>query len=122
MYRAFTYIDDIIEGTFKVIKKPATSNKNFDNRFPSPCTSWAPYRIFNMGNSKKELLSKYIEVLEDCLGEKAIKDFQPVQPGEMFATESSNKLLEEWIAFKPNTPIENGIKKFVDWYRDFYKI
>lgn len=123
MERDFTYIDDIIEGLVRLIKKIPTGNdKCFDKKNPTPSQSWAPYRIFNMGNSKKELLSKYIEVLEDCLGEKAIKDFQPVQPGEMFITESSNKLLEEWIDFKPNTPIKNGIKKFVDWYREFYKI
>ena len=122
MERDFTYIEDIIEGLTRLIKKIPNGTKIFDKKNPNPSQSWAPYRIFNMGNSKKELLSKYIAVLEDCLGQKALKEFQPVQPGEMFVTESSNKLLQEWIDFKPNTPIETGIKKFVDWYRDFYKI
>ena len=122
MQRDFTYIEDIIEGLTRLIKKIPNGIKSFDKENPNPSQSWAPYRIFNMGNSKKELLSKYIAVLEDCLGQKALKEFHPVQPGEMFSTESSNDSLQEWIDFKPNTPIEIGIKKFVDWYRDFYKI
>jgi len=122
MERDFTYIEDIIEGLIRIIQKIPFTNKSFDKNNPNPSQSWAPFRVFNMGNSKKELLSKYVEVLEDCLGEKAKKSYQPVQPGEMFKTESSNKALEEWIGFKPNTKIEYGVRKFVEWYREFYKI
>ena len=120
MYRAFTYIDDIIEGTFKVIKKPATSNKNFDNRFPSPCTSWAPYRIFNIGNSSTMPLLKYIEIIENILEKKAKRELLPIQDGEVQRTSAETAALEEWIGFKPKIGIEEGVRKFIYWYRDFY--
>lgn len=120
MERDFTYIDDIIEGLIRLINKIPNKNDNIDKKNLSPNESWCPYKIFNMGNSKKVLLSKYIEVLEKHLGLKAEKIFQPVQPGEMFKTESNNELLEEWIKFKPKTSIDYGIKQFVNWYKDFY--
>ena len=121
MERDFTYIDDVIEGLVRLINKIPTKNDKIDKKNLRPNQSWCPYKIFNMGNSKKVLLSEYIEYLEKHLGLEAKKRFHPVQPGEMFKTESNNDFLEEWIEFKPETSIDYGIKQFVNWYKDFYK-
>lgn len=121
MERDFTYIDDVVEGLMRLIYRIPEKNDNFDKENILPNSSWCPYKIFNMGNSNKVLLSDYIEVLEKYLGFKAKKRFHPVQPGEMFKTESNNELLKEWINFKPETSIDYGIKMFVNWYRNFYK-
>ena len=120
MVRDFTYIDDIVESIKKLIKKPPTkiyisNNKNFD-----PNESWAPFKIFNIGNSNPTPLMDFIDALEDALEKKAIKNFLPIQPGDVPTTESNNKSLEEWINFKPNTSIKDGINKFIIWYKDFY--
>ena len=120
MIRDFTFIDDIIEGLIRLIKKPPNKNNNFDKHNPTPNLSWAPYRIFNMGNSQKIILDEYVNAIEDSLKIKAIRNYLPVQPGEMFATESDNTLLKDWINFIPKTPINEGVKKFVDWYKYFY--
>ncbi len=122
MVRDFTYIDDIIESLVRIIKKPATSDENFDKLNPNPCTSWAPNKIFNIGNSTPTPLIKYIEVIEAELGIKAKKVFLPMQPGDVNATASDSTELENWIKFKPNTTIEEGIKKFIQWYKLFYGI
>ena len=121
MERDFTYIDDVVEGLIRLINKIPRKNDALSKKYLTPYESWCPYKIFNMGNSNKILLSKYIEVLEKNLGFEAKKIFHPVQPGEMFKTESNNELLEEWIKFKPETSIDYGIKKFINWYKDYYK-
>ena len=122
MMRDFTYIDDIIEGVFRVIFKTATPNKNFKKLIPNSSNSWAPYRIFNIGNSNPVNLKKYIETIEKYLGKKAIKELLPMQPGDVKSTSANTKLLEEWIGFKPNTTIEDGVNKFVNWYKMYYEI
>ena len=122
MMRDFTYIDDIIEGVFRVIFKTATSNKNFKKSSPNSSNSWAPYRVFNIGNSNPVNLKKYIETIEKNLGKKAIKELLPMQPGDVKSTSANTKLLEEWIGFKPNTSIEDGVNKFIDWYKIYYEI
>ena len=122
MMRDFTYIDDIIEGVFRVIFKTATPNKNFKKSNPNSSNSWAPYRIFNIGNSNPINLKKYIETIEKNLCKKAIKQLLPMQPGDVKATSANTKLLEEWIGFKPNTTIEDGVNKFVNWYKIYYGI
>ena len=120
MIRDFTYIDDIVESLIRVINKPAFSNKEFDTNNPDPKSSWAPYRIFNIGNSNPVRLMDYIEAIEKKLGIKAKKIMLPIQPGDVPETVSDTNTLEEWIDFKPNTSINNGISKFIDWFKDFY--
>ena len=122
MIRDFTFIDDIIEGVFRVIFKTATPDINFNKSKPNSSSSWAPYRIFNIGNSNPVSLKKYIETIEKNLGKKALKKLLPMQPGDVEATAADTKLLEDWIGFKPNTSIDDGINKFVDWYKIYYKI
>ena len=120
MIRDFTYIDDIIESLRRLIKKtPLKSNLSYNGNF-DPNESWAPYKIFNIGNSNPTPLMDFIVALEDSLGKKAIKKYLPMQPGDVASTESNNKSLEEWINFKPNTSIKDGISKFVCWYKQFY--
>ena len=123
MIRDFTFIDDIIESIFRLTRKPATPDPEFDTLNPSPEVSWAPHRIFNIGNSQPTQLMLYIHQIEKCIGKKAIKNFMEIQPGDVQSyTESNTSRLEKWIGFKPNTSIENGIKKFIDWYKDYYQI
>jgi len=120
MQRDFTYIDDIVEGVLRCCDKPATANAAFDPLQPDPATAAAPHRVFNIGNSQPTELLRFVEVMEQALGRKAIKDFQPMQPGDVVATAADTKALEEWIGFRPSTKIENGIRSFADWYQDFY--
>ncbi len=121
MKRDFTYIDDVIEGISRCCDKPAFADKNFDYINPDQSKSFAPYRIFNIGNSQPIELLKFIEILEDVLGVKAIKNFLPMQPGDVKSTAAKTDLLEDWIGFKPSTSIETGIMKFAKWYLNYYK-
>ena len=121
MQRDFTYIDDIVEGIYRCCYKPAYIDEKFDSLNPNNSTSFAPYRIFNIGNSQPIKLLKFIETLEDCLGIKAIKNFQPMQPGDVEATAANTDLLDSWVGFKPSTSIELGIQKFAKWYLRYYK-
>ncbi len=120
MKRDFTYIDDIIEGVFRCCYKPATENQNFDPLNPDPSTAAAPHRIFNIGNSNPTELMKFIEVLENTLGKKAEKSFHPMQDGDVVATAADTSALEAWINFRPSIKIEEGLKKFSEWYKYFY--
>ena len=122
MVRDFTYIDDIVEGIFKLIDKNPKLNNNFDFMELKPSNSWAPYRIFNIGNSKPTPLMDYIKAIENSLGKKAKINFEKMQPGDVQATSADTKLLENWISFKPNTSINEGIEKFVSWYLKYYDI
>ena len=121
MIRDFTYINDVVESIRRLIDKPAIASKDFDQDSPKSSISWAPHRIFNIGNSKPTQLMKYISVIEKCLNKKAIINFMPMQMGDVKATYADTSSLESWIQYKPNTPIEEGVKNFVDWYVDFYK-
>ena len=120
MKRDFTYIDDIIEGVYRCCYKPAHIDKNFDAINPNQSTSFAPFRIFNIGNSQSIELLRFIELLENELGVKAIKNFQPIQPGDVEATAANTDLLHSWIDFKPSTSIESGVHNFAKWYIDYY--
>ena len=122
MVRDFTFIDDIIESLVRVVNKPPTIDTDFNKLEPNPSTSWAPHRIFNIGNSEPTPLMQFIEAIEDSLGKKAKKNFLPMQPGDVEATSADTQLLEAAINFKPNTSVEVGVKKFVDWYKDFYDV
>ncbi len=122
MERDFTYIDDVVKGVVRVMKKIPKPNKNWDGFNPDPATSFAPYKIYNIGNNNPVKLSKFIEVLENCLGKKAKKKFLPLQPGDVPKTYADVDDLMKDVGFTPATPIEVGIKKFVDWYKSFYKV
>ena len=121
MQRDFTYIDDVVEGVLRCCDKPATANTAFDPLRPDPGTAAAPHRVFNIGNSQPTELLRFIEVMEQVLRRKAIKDYQPMQPGDVIATAADTQALNAWIGFKPSTSIEVGIEKFANWYQDFYK-
>lgn len=122
MVRDFTYIDDIVEGVIRVIDKPATANVGFDSANPDPATSNAPYRVFNIGNSQPTPLMEYIEALEAALGLVAKKNFLPMQPGDVPATSADTVELNKWVGFKPNTAVNEGVRRFVEWYQEFYKV
>ena len=121
MMRDFTYIDDLIESIVRIINKPPKENNEFDKKNPDPSKSWAPYRIFNIGNSQPINLLEYIMEIEDNIGKKAKKIYLPMQPGDVESTSSDISLLNEWINFKPNTSIKEGINKFIKWYKNYYK-
>jgi UDP-glucuronate 4-epimerase len=122
MERDFTYIDDIVEGVFRVIHKTPQGDLNWSGDRPDPATSYCPYRVYNIGNNNKEKLLRYIEVLEDCLGRKAEKNFLPMQPGDVPATYANVDDLVDDFDYKPATSLEFGIGRFVDWYKSYFKI
>ena len=120
MIRDFTYIDDVIESILRLLNKPPKIDRNFDYENPTPNKSWAPYKIFNIGNSKPTNLTDYINSIEKHLGKKPKIIFEDLQPGDVEATYAETSSLEKWINFKPNTSIDEGIKNFVNWYKDYY--
>ena len=122
MVRDFTYIDDIVESLIRLLNKPAVPDLNFDSSNPNPASSWAPHRVFNIGNSNPTPLMDYIRAIESALDAKAIKEFLPMQPGDVPATASDTSTLEAWVDFKPNTAVKDGVTNFVKWYRDFYGV
>ncbi len=122
MIRDFTYVDDIVESLKRVIYKPATKNIEFNTDIPDPSTSFAKHRVFNIGNSKPVRLMEFIENIENCLGIEAKKNYMPMQPGDVSATAAETETLESWINFKPNTTVKEGVKNFIGWYKEFYKI
>ena len=122
MVRDFTYIDDIVEGVYRVIFRIPEPDSTWDSNDPDPATGSCPYRIYNIGNNNKVELMRYIEVLEECLGRKAEKNLLPMQPGDVPATYADVSDLERDVGFKPDTSIEVGIKRFVEWYKSYYKI
>lgn len=120
MQRDFTYIDDIVEGVLRVTDTIAQPNPQWTGDAPDPGTSAAPYRVYNIGNNQPVELLYFIEVLERCLGKKAQKNMLPMQPGDVPRTAADVDALAEAVGFRPNTPIEEGIARFVDWYRNYY--
>ena len=120
MIRDFTYVEDIIESMFRLISYPAKGNKEFNYIQPDPSESWAPHKIFNIGNSDPIPLLDYVEALEDSLGIKAIKNYMPMQDGDVALTSSDCSRLETWIKFRPKTSIKEGINQFVSWYKNYY--
>jgi UDP-glucuronate 4-epimerase len=122
MVRDFTYVDDIVEGVIRVIDRPAEPDPKWDAKNPDPATSSAPWRIYNIGNNQRVELMTYIRALESALGRKAKLDLLPMQPGDVLATEADTSDLEAATGFKPRTPVEEGIKRFVAWYREYYKV
>jgi UDP-glucuronate 4-epimerase len=120
MQRDFTYIDDIVEGVIRCLDRPATADPAFDPLQPNPATAAVPHRLFNIGNAQPTPLLRFIEVLEQALGCEAIKDFQPMQPGDVVATAADTSALEAWVGFRPSTSIEVGVEAFARWYRAFH--
>ncbi len=122
MKRDFTFIDDIVESLVRLIPKTPTSNPNWSGLTPDPATSIAPYRLFNIGNSSPVELLHFIDVIESKLGKKAVRNLLPMQEGDVEETLADTLNLEREINFKPSTPIEVGIERFVTWYKEYYKI
>jgi UDP-glucuronate 4-epimerase len=119
--RDFTFVDDIVEGVIRTMDHTAEINPDWDSDEPDPGTSNAPYRLYNIGNQQPVELMRYIEVIEECLGRKAEKNLLPMQPGDVPDTFADTEDLVQDVGYQPDTPIEVGVRKFVDWYLDYYK-
>jgi UDP-glucuronate 4-epimerase len=122
MLRDFTYIDDIVDGVVRTIDHVASPDSAWSGETPDPASSYAPYRIYNIGNNSPVELMRYIEILEKCLGKKAKLDMLPMQDGDVPATFANTERLESDIGFRSRTPVEEGISRFVDWYKAYYGI
>ena len=120
MKRDFTFIDDIVEGVIRLIDKPSNGNKNWSGKKPSPSSSSAPWAIFNIGNNKPTKLEYFISLIEKNLGKKAIKNYLEMQPGDVSETAADIDNLDRIIGFKPSTSIEDGIPKFISWYKNYH--
>ena len=121
MVRDFTYVDDIVEGVIRTMDKPAAPAAGWSGERPDPATSYAPWRIFNIGNNQPVKLMRYIEVLEQCLGKKAQLELLPMQAGDVPATFADVGELQRVVGYKPQTPIEVGVRRFAEWYRSYYR-
>ena len=119
MRRDFTYIDDGVEGVIRCLDKPATANPAFDAQAPDPSTSWAPHRLFNIGNAQPEELLVFIAELERALERPAILQLEPMQRGDVEATAADTSALEAWVGFRPATPLRQGVERFAAWYRQY---
>jgi UDP-glucuronate 4-epimerase len=122
MKRDFTYVDDIVEGIVRVMRNVPTGNPDWKGEQPDPASSFAPYRIYNIGNNQPVSLMKFIETIERALGKTAIKNLMPLQPGDVEATFADIDDLTRDTGFRPSTPIEEGIGKFIVWYKEYYKV
>ena len=122
MIRDFTYVDDIVEGVVRVMDRPAEPDPAWNSAAPDPARSRAPYRIYNIGNNKPVQLMRYIEVLERALGKKAQIEMLPMQPGDVPATTADVSALESDIGYRPKTTVEEGVPRFVEWYRRYYGV
>jgi UDP-glucuronate 4-epimerase len=120
--RDFTYIDDIVEGVIRALDRVPESDPDYDALHPSAASSSAPYRLYNIGNSHPVQLARYIEVLEGCLGRKAERNLLPLQPGDVPDTSADVAELTRDTGYRPDTPIETGIRRFVEWYRGYYGV
>lgn len=116
MQRDFTYIDDVVEGVVRVLDSPATPNGNFDTAAPDPSSSYAPYRIYNIGNHQPVGLLAFIEIIEDAIGIKAIRNMLPMQPGDVAVTFAETAEFRKTFGFSPSTPLHVGVDKFVKWF------
>lgn len=122
MRRDFTYIDDIVEGVVRVIDRPATPDPSWTGTAPDPGTSYAPYRLYNIGNNNPVSLTDFIAAIEEALGRTARKNLLPLQPGDVPATAADVDDLMRDVGFKPDTPIRDGVARFIEWYRDYYRV
>jgi UDP-glucuronate 4-epimerase len=120
--RDFTYIDDIVEGVVRTLDQPPGPDPQFDPLHPTPASSQAPYRVYNIGNHRPVALSRYIELIEEATGRKAQKRLLPLQPGDVPDTSADVDALMRDTGYSPQTPVETGVARFVQWYREFYGI
>jgi len=120
--RDFTYVDDIVEGVLRVLDRPAEADPGWSGEQPDPASSAAPHRVYNIGNSRWVELGRYIEVIEECLGRRAERRLLPLQPGDVPDTYADVEELARDTGYRPSTPIEVGVRRFVDWYRDYYGV
>ncbi|GDY12613.1 NAD-dependent epimerase [Planctomycetota bacterium] len=121
MVRDFTYVDDIVEGIVRILDRPAASATTFDPAKPDPALSSAPWRVYNIGNSQPVELLRYIDAVESALGVKAIRRFLPMQPGDVPATQADTSDLARDVDFRPDTTVEEGVRRFVGWYREYHR-
>ncbi len=122
MKRDFTYIDDIVEAVVRVQDVIPQANADWTVESGSPATSSAPYRVYNIGNSSPVELMDYITALEEALGMEAKKNMMPIQPGDVLDTSADTQALYDLVGFKPQTSVKDGVKNFVEWYKDYYQI
>ncbi|MGH6648055.1 NAD-dependent epimerase [Aquabacterium sp.] len=120
MQRDFTYVDDIVAGVLATLDRPPQGDASFDRQQPSPSASWAPYRVFNIGHSEPVPLLEFIGTLEHALGRQAIKDLQPMAPGDVVATFADTDALSTWTGVHPTTSLKDGVDHFVRWYRSYF--
>ncbi len=120
--RDFTYVDDIVEGVVRIVDRVAAPDEQWNSLAPDPAGSFAPYRLYNIGSHRPIELLRYIELLEACLGRKAERILKPLQPGDVTDTSADISELTEAIGFRPATPLEVGVRRFVDWFRDYYRV
>jgi UDP-glucuronate 4-epimerase len=120
MQRDFTYVDDIVEGTLRALERAARPDPGFDRSAPDPATSWAPWRVYNIGNHRPVALLDYIAALERALGRKAIMELKPMQPGDVKATYADTERLADAVGFSPSTPLDIGLARFADWFKSYY--
>lgn len=122
MVRDFTYVDDIVEGVVRLLDRAAEPHPDFDSSNPDPAISNVPYRVFNIGNNQPTRLMDYIAAIEKSLGVTAKKNFLPMQPGDVQSTAASTVNLENWVDFRPDTSVEAGVSRFIDWYLEYYRV
>ena len=120
MQRDFTYVDDVVEGTLRVLDEPAAPDPAFDSTEPDPAASWAPWRVLNIGNHQPVGLLDYISALERALGKEAIKQFEPMQPGDVRSTFADTRRLDGAVGFAPSTSLEEGLARFAQWFKRYY--
>ncbi|MCI3923082.1 NAD-dependent epimerase [Paenibacillus sp. TRM 82003] len=122
MRRDFTYIDDIVEGVVRVMRRPPVEDPAWDRAAPNPSGSYAPYKVYNIGNNEPVPLKTFVETLEELLGKKAVIEYAPMQPGDVHETYADIAELQRDVGFRPSTPLREGLGRFVDWYRKYYGI
>ncbi|WP_186399023.1 NAD-dependent epimerase/dehydratase family protein [Stappia sp. P2PMeth1] len=122
MLRDFTYVDDIVEGIVRIADRPPAVNEDWDAAAADPATSSAPYQIHNIGNSEPVKLLRYVDAIEAACGVTAVRNYMPLQPGDVLATWADVEDLTQATGFRPCTSVEDGVRAFVEWYRDFYKV
>jgi UDP-glucuronate 4-epimerase len=122
MRRDFTYVDDVTEGVVRLLQYPPSPDPAWSGAAPRADTSNAPWRIYNVGNSNPVDLSELVAVLEDVIGRPAIREFLPMQPGDVVETCADSSDLERAVGFRPNTSIKDGARRFVEWFREFHKV
>jgi len=122
MRRDFTYVDDVVESVVRLVHKPAARNPDWSGDDPDPATSAAPWRVFNIGNSRSVELLDVVALIEQALGKKAQREMLPMQPGDVPDTFADVSALEQAVGFRPATPIADGVRRFVDWYRAYHRV